>query len=220
MEQLLVLYRVRRAICFHILYQILRHPLISVSFKLAARHPELTIDCRYVDEMGNFEGQAIYRGGAFDEGASWCREPAEEPDDETGLLNSSNGPARNMLNGASNMTMDPPTTPPMNEPLVPRRHGPTGIGRRALRNKRNLGSRRGILCARCTVHPCPNSPELLEPVGQALEAERQANDNATVSIWREVLRGQAISDARQMTSDQFAALMLRDAVARERKDGG
>ena len=55
------------------------HPIFA---KLAALHPELTFDCTYVDEMGNFDGRSVYRNGTFDEDASWCREPAGEDTDE------------------------------------------------------------------------------------------------------------------------------------------
>jgi hypothetical protein len=55
------------------------HPIFA---KLAELHPELTFDCSYVDEMGNFDGRSVYCNGTFDEGASWYREPAGDGTDE------------------------------------------------------------------------------------------------------------------------------------------
>jgi hypothetical protein len=59
----------------------------------------------------------------------------------------------------------------------------------------------------------------LELLARRLGAERQANHSATLSVWREVINGRAVNEAQRMTSDQFAALMLRDAIAREQDDG-
>ncbi len=58
-----------------------------------------------------------------------------------------------------------------------------------------------------------------ELLARRLGAERQANHNATLSVWHEVINGRAVNEAQRMTSDQFAALMLRDAIAREQDDG-
>jgi hypothetical protein len=127
-----------------------------------------------------------------------------------------------MLNGTSNMTMDPPTTAAeSNETTIPPW---LDTALQVLGAARYETNETLAAVAEFSVRGAPSThvrfTKTLERLIRRLEAERQANDNATVSIWREVLRGQAISDARQMTSDQFAALMLRDAVARERNDGG